>query len=356
MRLSNEDVKTRSDNMEMMKKNDIKSWSDVGWEDWSTIILGNGASIAIHQGFSYQSLRDVASKNGRLATAAPIFDEFKTADFEHVLLACWYADRVNRAMKVPSTNISVAYVEVREALIEAVHGVHPMYTDISGDLQRVGKFASRFHTVVSLNYDLILYWAMMKLNENKRNWFKDAFCGGNFETNWEYLRSPYIGNDGATLVFYPHGSLSLAHDYLGNELKIVSSTDTARDLLDAITKQWRSGRYVPVFVSEGTSKEKIAAIRRSRYLMNVYEKVLPTVGEGVVVYGWSFDVRDKHVLDAMAGSASPPKRLAVSVFTRQPEVDQQKFCNHVRNMVEQSLLDADVTFFDSQSPGCWNNP
>ena len=145
--------------------------------------------------------------------------------------------------------------------------------DVAADLQLVGAFASAFPTVVSLNYDLTLYWAMLLFNAANGSWFKDAFHDGEFQTDWEYLRRPYGHAAGATLVFYPHGSLSVARDYIGEETKIAVA---AGDLLATITHRWSSGRYVPVFVSEGTSKQKVAAIRRSQYLTNVYEEVLPS--------------------------------------------------------------------------------
>jgi len=254
----------------------------------------------------------------------------------------------------PSADISAAYAEVRTALIEAVHSVHPIHADVAADLQRVGTFASGFPTVVSLNYDLTLYWAMLLFNAANGSWFKDAFHHGEFQTDWEYLRRPYGHAAGATLVFYPHGSLSMARDYIGDETKIAASTGATGDLLEAITRKWSSGHYVPVFVSEGTSKEKVAAIRRSHYLTNVYEEVLPAIGESLVVYGWSFDERDQHVLDAI--SANTPKRMAVSVFTGQPDGDQQAFCHQVLKATGWSLPGTEVTFFDSRSPGCWNNP
>jgi hypothetical protein len=211
-----------------------------------------------------------------------------------------------------------------------------------------------FPTVVSLNYDLTLYWAMLLFNAANGSWFKDAFHDGEFQADWEYLRRPYGHAAGATLVFYPHGSLAVARDYLGDETKLAVGAGAASDLLDTITRRWVSGSYVPVFVSEGTSQQKVAAIRRSHYLTNVYEDVLPALGEGLVVYGWSFDERDQHVLDAIA--ANPPKRMAVSVFTVQPDGDQQAFCHQVLKAAGRSLPDTEVIFFDSQSPGCWNNP
>jgi hypothetical protein len=337
-----------------MDRIDIDTWANVSNEGWSAILLGNGASITIHKEFAYPTLHSVADAKGLLPTTAPIFAKLGTTDFEHVLLACWYAEHVNVALGTPSADISRAYAEVRTALIEAVHSVHPAHADVASDLQRVGAFASVFPTVVSLNYDLTLYWAMLLFNAAKGSWFKDAFHHGEFQKDWEYLRKPYGQAAGSTLVFYPHGSLSVARDYIGDETKIAAPTGATGDLLETITKRWASGHYVPVFVSEGTSKEKVAAIRRSHYLTNVYEDVLPSLGESLVVYGWSFDERDQHVLDAIA--ASPPKRMAVSVFTGRPDANQQAFCHQVLNAAGRSLADTNVTFFDSQSPGCWNNP
>ncbi len=337
--------------MKSMNRIDIDSWANISREGWSAILLGNGASIAIHKEFAYPTLHGVADAKGLLATTAPIFARLGTTDFEHVLLACWYAEHVNLALGTPSADITAAYAEVRTALIEAVHSVHPVHADVAADLQRVGAFASAFPTVVSLNYDLTLYWAMLLFNAANGSWFKDAFHHGEFQTDWGYLRRPLPPATGATLVFYPHGSLSVARDYIGDETKIAVA---AGDLLDTITRRWSSGHYVPVFVSEGTSKEKVAAIRRSHYLTNVYEEVLPSLEESLVVYGWSFDERDQHVLDAIA--ANSPKRMAVSVFTGQPDGDQQAFCHQVLKAVGRSLAGTTVTFFDSQSPGCWNNP
>lgn len=337
-----------------MDRIDIATWDVLRKTAWETLLLGNGASIAIHKEFAYPTLHSVADAKGLLPTTAPIFAKLGTTDFEHVLLACWYAENVNVALGTPSADISKAYAEVRTALIEAVHSVHPVHADVAADLQRVGAFASAFRTVVSLNYDLTLYWAMLLFNAVNGSWFKDAFHHGKFETDWEYLRRPLPPAAGATLVFYPHGSLSVARNYIGDETKIAAFNGATGDLLETITREWSSGRYVPVFVSEGTSKEKVAAIRRSHYLTNVYEKVLPALRESLVVYGWSFDERDQHVLDAI--SMNPPKQMAVSVFTGQPDPDQQAFCHQVLKVVDRSLAGTTVTFFDSQSSGCWNNP
>jgi hypothetical protein len=330
-------------------RSEVVEWKTIQREGWNVLLLGNGASIALHRDFQYETLHGVAEKKGLLSKAAPLFAKLGTTNFEHVLLACWYAEKVNDALGGDSPTITEAYEEVREALIEAVRVTHPRYAQISDDLLRVATYASAFQTVISLNYDLMLYWAMLSYNEQRgENWFKDAFVDGRFETDWDYLRKPHRGAKGATLVFYPHGNLALARNYAGGELKIHAG---ATDLLGAITRRWLSGEYVPIFVSEGTSEDKVAAIQRSRYLSTVFEKVMPNLEQNVVVYGWSFDEKDQHLLKALLRS---PKNLAVSVYTEQAEDKQQAFCHHVMEAIREVSSDVNVKFFDSQSGGCWN--
>lgn len=338
-----------------------EDWASMGAESSRSLLLGNGASIAIHREFGYKKLREIAEEKELLATTAPIFENFETDDFERVLLACWYAEQVNAALGSPSDTIKQAYEEVRKALIQAVHSVHPKHADVAEELERVGKFASQFQTVISLNYDLTFYWAMLIFNnkgEERIIWFKDAFTEENhsFKEKWKYMRNPYGGATGATLVFYPHGSLAVARDKFGDETKIASAKNETGSLLESIMDKWTANGHIPVFVSEGTSKQKLAAIHRSHYLTHVYEKVLPSLGENLVVYGWSFNEADQHVLEAIA--ENPLKRMAVSVFTGQSDEDQQAFCDKVRSFTKEfkSLSSTDVTFFDSKSAGCWNNP
>jgi hypothetical protein len=195
-----------------MDRINIDTWANISQEGWTALLLGNGASIAIHRDFAYPSLHSVADAKVLVTTTAPIFAKLGTTDFEHVLLACWYAENVNVALGTPSADISKAYAEVRTALIEAVHSMHPVHADIAADLQRVGAFASAFPIIVTLNYDLTLYWAMLLFNAENGSWFKDTFNNRKFQTDWEYLRRPYGHAAGATLVFYPHGNLSVARD------------------------------------------------------------------------------------------------------------------------------------------------
>ena len=336
----------------------IESWSAHAGQSWQSILLGNGASIALHAGFGYGSLLQVAQLQNNLPSTGSLFSRFGTQDFERVLLACWHAEIVNQTLGAPSSHITAAYTEVRDALVAAVHAVHCQHSSIAPSLALAGGFLSQFPTILTFCYDVSLYWAMMDFNGINGNWFKDCFvgAGSTFDLNWPRLRSPYRAA-GASLVFYPHGSLIVAQDLSGQERKIVTSVSGASaltNLLNTITSQWQAGTCAPVFVSEGTHQAKLASIRRSHYLNTVYDDVLSDLGDHVVVYGLSFAPTDEHVMMAM--QRRPPKHVAVSVFTGRPVPQQQAECHAVLAVFQKYLPSTVVTFFDSSSSGCWNNP
>ena len=123
---------------------------------------GNGGSIAVDQTFSYSSLRESAEDNGLITTNIKrVFDYLKTEDFELVMSLMWDAHHVNMALGVTEQATEQAYVEVKTALVESVRANHADHTTAEPSLAAISEFMARFRTVLSLNYDLIVYWAML---------------------------------------------------------------------------------------------------------------------------------------------------------------------------------------------------
>lgn len=58
--------------------------------------------------FAYPTLHGIADAKGLPRHHCPIFAKLGTTDFEHVLLACWYAEHVNGALGTPSAAISAS--------------------------------------------------------------------------------------------------------------------------------------------------------------------------------------------------------------------------------------------------------
>ncbi len=329
---------------------EIFQWCDIRDQFTDGLLLGNGASRAVHAGFGYESLFKAACDLGRVdESVKKVFDSFDTDDFELVLRRLWQAKLVNEALDIPPGQVEAAYALVRRALIETVRATHVTHADAKSHLQLIYPFLKNFKTVVSLNYDLILYWAAMLGNNDPelRYWFKDGFFKGAFRDDWESVRDPYKDAKGSTLYFYPHGNLVLARTAFASEVKIAAGNEA--DLLDAILARWEAADGPsPIFVCEGTADHKKGSIGSSSYLRRIFHEVIPHLGETLVIYGWSMSEQDEHIVAQL--KRANIQRAAVSV-----REGNQAFMQRAEDQL-QAIGINEVMFFDSSSAGCWNNP
>lgn len=329
---------------------EIVPWDAISRNYGSTILLGNGASIAVSPRFSYPSLLQRAADRGLLPEdAQQLFQFFGTHDFELILRVVWQAYNVNRSLGIHDQRTHIAYANVRDCLIQTVRDIHPEYHEVNALLPNIYQFLSNFRTVISLNYDLVVYWAMTYgLDIADGHAFKDCFVGGGiFSDNWQRFRVPIWNERSTTLVFYPHGSLALCRNKIEQELKIHNGN---AGLLEAIFQLWQGEQFVPLFVSEGTWQQKVASIQNSYYLSTVYREVLTEPKDNLVIYGWGFGEQDLHLLQRMQGAGL--RRVAVSV-RRGDEVS----CNRISQTIQGILgWQVQVEFFDRESPGCWIHP
>ncbi|WP_407504006.1 DUF4917 family protein [Acinetobacter baumannii] len=331
---------------------EIKQWIDIS-EDFKdgALILGNGASMAIDSKFGYKSLLEYATENSLLNDDVRLlFHKYKTTDFELILRMVWTAFEVNKAFQIVDNKTEQAYLSVRDALIKAVRDIHPRYNSIEYVLPDLHRFIRHFKYTFSLNYDLLVYWACMYGNKVDAEYsFKNCFHGGEFSQDWrKYL--PIYQRKKSRLIFFPHGSLVLGKTLTEDEYKI-SSKKSESHLLDKILEAWTEGICIPLFVSEGTATQKVKAINNSGYLSTVYRETLKEACEKVTIYGWGVGEQDIHILDAM----KTPRNIVNTKFAVSVRNNNQAYCTKVKGILEEKFPKCEVTFFDSESPGCWNN-
>ncbi|MEW7314438.1 DUF4917 family protein [Buttiauxella gaviniae] len=326
----------------------IHPWSELAPRYDGTILLGNGASIAVSPRFAYGSLLEhVTQRESLEEDVRRLFDFFKTKDFELILRIVWQASNVNKSLEIEDARTHEAYLRIRECLIQAVRDVHPEHDEVDEQLPYIYAFLKRFKTVISLNYDLIVYWTMTYgLDINDQHRFKDCFLArGLFEQDWQRLRGMLGNEQSNTLVFYPHGSLILCRNRVEQEHKIHIR---GSGLLESILERWQSEEVVPLFVSEGTYEQKVSSIQSSYYLSTVYREVLTEPRESLVILGWGMGEHDVHLLKRMARTRI--QRVAVSVFR-----GDQAYCTRVNQLIRDNLgPHVLIEFFDSESPSCWN--
>ena len=333
----------------------LENWLDIADDFTHAVLLGNGASVAIHSDFKYKSLWDAALENETISEALQsISAELNTGpNFELLLRQLWTAETVDEKFEIDATRIQKAYAQLRKALIAAVQTVHCEHGDAIERLRQATPFLKRFDTVFSLNYDLTLYWLMMASNGlQEEHQFKDCFYQGHFREDWEDLRRP-IGNQlKSTLVFFPHGALQFVRASNGLDQK-VDRVESEENLLANLVTHWEIEGILPLFVSEGESKRKLRSIRRSDYLSTVYHEILPNCGPSLVIYGWSMEAAvDGHLLRRL--SKRRYGRIAVSVH--QPSTgDVRQHIQNMKNLFGRFQL-VEPIFFDAESAGAWINP
>lgn len=300
----------------------IKDWAEIK-DDYENgnLIIGNGASVALHQKFRFDSLKEEAEKL-RLFNEdiSKLFIEFDTSDFELILRLVWHAKLVNKHLGIIDQKIDSAYENIKEALIKVVKEVHCEHSDIADQLPQLYQFTKQFRTVVSLNYDLILYWILMYGNRNEDGHrFKDCFQGsGLFRNNWQDLRNPIRKEKEVTLSLYQHGNLSIFRDAKNTETKV--QRGDFEDLLEVITSQWEDNK-IPLFVAEGTGTKKLESIKSSPYLSTIFYEVLPdliTQKTNLVIYGWSLGKQESHLVKQIFKNNQSGK-VAISIFQNNQE-------------------------------------
>lgn len=337
-----------------MYKHNILQWEQISiFYNRGVLLLGNGASMSVDTRFGYKSLVEHAVEKKLFnEDLERLFKFFETTDFELILRLVWQASNVNKSLCIDDDDKTrQAYIRVRNCLIKTVRSIHPTYNEVSHNLPTIYSFIKQFSTIISLNYDLILYWSTMYgSNINDRHTFKDCFIDGEFSDNWRKFKKPIYNEQSTSVVFYPHGNLILTRDKIESEFKLSNGHD---NLLKSILDSWQTELYIPLFVSEGLSLQKIKSIQTSRYLNTVYREVLTNLGPMMVIYGWDLGIQDSHILKKI--SSSWVRRVAVSVYDLGDDKNQA-FCHRVARQFHE-LMGEQVTveFFYSNSGGCWNH-
>lgn len=305
----------------------LDDWDDIDGDSWETLLSGNGASCAVSSKYSYPSLYADAPLT---ADDEGLFDALQTKNFEEVLNHLRTASLVCSQLGHASDEVDDRYNSIRDALISAVHQHHVKWLEVN-DADRLLKIRhalTSFTAVYTTCYDLILYWAMMNAGVPPGAGFGDMFW------NASHVFDPWDTepNDDKTMVYWLHGGLHLHRTPSGGTGK---HTNVGANLLDTFA----AGSRVPLFVSEGTSQQKRAAIRRSDYLEHVYTTFADAKGP-IVIFGLSLGVSDHHIVRAIR--RDPTRRIAFGIFpTSQPSVNLQ------RAQIEQMFPHADLEFFDT---------
>lgn len=263
------------------------------------LIVGNGFSAAADPRFEYGTLLGVAETEGYLSSlpATEVFRQLDTVNFEHAIKALvdmksmlfdfwfdgWGEPDTHREL---AARIVQTTKEIRTALHRTLVAVHPEYAALEQRFGHVAEFLSRFKSIYTLNYDLLLYWAIL----NGRT--PDGPLSARFQDGFGRVGGDLCFDAGRPChVWYLHGALHLVQDINGRVKKLSSSKEAS---VLAQIKSRLVGDCDPLVVTEGTSKEKVLTISTSPYLTAATAALRQAKGS-LVVFGSSISKEDHHI-------------------------------------------------------------
>jgi len=203
------------------------------------------------------------------------------------------------------------------------------------------NFIKNFRKIYTLNYDLLLYWTIIKLNEREgKDIFKDGFgCSQDNETEIVYRNKK--DNNGQN-VYYLHGVLHLFDkkiDFL--KVKYTDKYPLREQILEKLNQN-----IYPIFISEGKSKDKRNKIIHNALLNSSY-KSLQTIGSkdsSLILFGTLLKTNDEHIKKAIIDNSIEKIYIGVN-----PENEEE--VNYVESNF--NLSTKETILYDYRSVDLW---
>ena len=332
------------------------------------LILGNGFSIScLPDIFNYSSLYKQADFSDA-SEAKKLFKKLKSQDFEvviHALETSATVLSVYAPRRVKARDKMLGHAErLKEILVSTIASNHPTNPNTVNDQRfyTCRRFLNHFlgqdtnGYIFTLNYDLLLYWALMHddpltggkivLRSN------DGFGNDNDDPDADYVvwraDEPH-----ATNVFFLHGALHLFDS--GSELKKYTWVRKGIPLVKQVSNAIVKDKF-PLFVAEGTSRQKKSKIRHSAYLYQCYKVLSANVQQSrhcFFIFGHSLAESDDHILQKLGQGCF--EKLYVSIYGDLRSDVNKKIAKRVKKIasLRRKGKALKIVYFDSNSANVW---
>ena len=317
------------------------------------LLLGNGFSRAWRDDiFAYTALFERADFGNLSPSARQAFDRLGTTDFEVVMRTLRDAAQLIPIYAPDRPDIAAQLQEdangLREVLVRAIAENHPEYpAEIAREaFAACRQFLSLFDKIYTLNYDLLLYWALMQ-NEipplvRSDDGFRTPEDGQQEYVTWE------PGRHGQN-VYYLHGALHIFDG--GIEVQKYTWMNTGIRLIDQIREALNNNIY-PIFVAEGESRQKYERIRHSDLLSKAYRS-FQEIGNALFVYGHAMAPNDNHIVRLIGQGKL--RQLFVGIYGDEMSTDNQLIWRKVEEL--QAMRPAhrplEAVYFDARTARVW---
>ena len=294
-----------------------------------------------------------------------LFEVTKTNNFEVVMHELDTFISLSEKLGLPSevgSRMKSLKDCLEKSLIEIIKEMHPdcVFNLSEENIQNCGNFIEPYCTdgnsIISTNYDLLLYWVLMRYKpksidgENDKT-FSDGFSYkfqeglSEDDPGWIDDILTWNGSDNQN-IFYAHGALHI-FDTGTSYMKEQYDGPNGKFIMDAIRARIHNGGY-PVFVTAGDANQKLNQIIHNGYLSDCYNHLKSITGR-LVTFGFSFGNSDTHIIDALNEAAQGRGKLLsinIGVFS---DSDRR----HIDDLIAQKVFRCKVNTFDAKTAKIW---
>lgn len=339
---------------------DIKTFAQciAGSTGKKHVLLGNGFSRACRDHiFSYQSLFDSADFQTLSPRAKSLFQTLNTTDFEIIMKVLKSSSLIGPAYDVPAAISQLQDSDaqlLRSILIQTIAGHHPaLPSDINDEeYAKCIVFLSNFEKIYTLNYDLLLYWTLMKRREQGQGEHDDGFRDPSEESSEEDTGEGFVAWLDSTnqTVYYLHGALHLF--YRRELLMKYCWNRTGVRLLDQIDAALTANKF-PLIVSEGESRQKLERIQKSAYLGHNHRSI-SKIGGSLFTFGFAFSENDKHITDQIKNNRKL-SRICIGLFGTPNSEDNLNIISRAQaiSAARPASKPLTVEFYDATTARVW---
>lgn len=325
------------------------------------LLLGNGFSMAYDSEiFSYNALhRFIDELDNELLTR--LFEIVNTKNFELVLQQLEnFCELIDAFGTDPDLKhkVQMASETLKESLIDAIEELHPehVFKIPEEKSQACAKFLSQYLSngghIFTTNYDVLLYWVLMRndVKSHVDGFGRDVEYSDDFDPDEvpEVSELRWGRNKSKQNVHYVHGALPIFDT--GVEI-IKEEYDSEHYIMDKIKKRLSEKQY-PVFVTAGTSSQKLEHIMHNRYLSECYER-LCNVSGSLIVFGFGFGEYDEHIIEAInnASRVKKDRDYKDKLWSIYIGVNSPRSQKHIENI--SGKFKCKVNMFEAKTAPVW---
>ena len=325
------------------------------------LLLGNGFSMAYDtEIFSYNALhRFIDNLEDELLTK--LFTIVNTKNFEVVLQQlenfCEIIDAFgsDKQLKI---KIQKASETLKHSLIDAIEELHPEHVFKIPEKKSnacatfLDMYLSHGGNIFTTNYDVLLYWVLMRNNIKAHvdGFGRDVEYSEEYDPDDEAEVSDLLWgrNKSKQNVHYLHGALP----FFDTGIEIIKEEyDSENNIMEKIKKRLSKKEY-PVFVTSGTSSQKLEHIMHNRYLSECYDN-LCNISGSLIVFGFGFGEYDEHIIEAINIASKRKKEKEFndklwSVYIGINSIRGQKHIEKIKHKFK-----CKVTMFDAKTVPVW---